>query len=151
MRDLGIPESSARSRLVGRVVAIVLLGLIGFCFVNETEQWPFSAFALFSDTRGPEQVTWTLNVVDQDGTVEPVDLTGLPDSLWGTHHVMPTLGEETVAKQRAAVEAWLQAAGYVPSELSGVQIVKTVSLVPTELDVESPVLSRTVTLEISLQ
>jgi len=136
------------NRRLGRIVATVLVGLLVFCFATESEWWPFSGFSLFSQVRGPEQTSWNLYVVDSQGAREAVALDSLPESHWGSHHVLPTLPDASGEEQRAAARAWVQAAGYDLDEVEQVQVVRTVSLVPTDLDASAREVSQTVTLTI---
>ena len=146
MRDLdGAPDDNRR---LGRIVATSLLGLLVFCFATGNEWWPFSSFALFSEVRGPEQTSWSLYVVDSDGEASAVVLDSLPESHWGSHHVLPTLANASHHEQVAAASAWVEAAGYDLDTVEQVRVVRNVSAVPTDLQAPVEQISQTVTLEI---
>jgi len=147
---LHVERSSSDSRTLGRVVAAALVGVLLLCFATGTEWWPFSKFSLFSEVRGPEQVSWSLNAIRPDGEIEAVNLTSLPESHWGSHHVLPTLDNMSIEHQRAAARAWLEAAGVDAENVRAVQVVRTTSHVPTDLDASATEVSRTVSLEIDL-
>lgn len=142
-----VDAASTDNRWLGRAVATLLLGLMVVCFATESEWWPLSGFSLFSHVRGAEQTSWSLYAVS-GGRAEEVPLDSLPESYWGSHHVLPTLADAPLEEQRGVVRAWLEAAGYDPHEVDLVRVVSTVSRVATEADEPAREMSQVVTLEI---
>ena len=145
-----LTDTRTDNRTLGRVVAAALVGLLTLCFLTSTEWWPLSSFALFSQVRGAEQTSWALYVVQANGERVPVDLDALPEAYWGAHHVLPTLTTLADEEQRTVVSAYLEAAGYDPAEAQSVEVVRTVSDVPTDLETSMTSGSETIELEIAL-
>ena len=131
------------------VTAALLLAILGVSLA-EAEEWPLSAFRLFSATRSGETISWQLVTVDEAGNESVVDLGVLPPSYGLVHHLLPKLPARSPAAQRAEIESWLEGAGVDVDVLASARVYRVVSTVPKTAGGTREVVERTIATEVAL-
>jgi hypothetical protein len=94
-----------RVPVLARVVALTLIGALGWFGWNAIEKWPFTGWRLYSNMKGNTAGSFFAYRLDPDGSLHAIDYRELPDAYSRAPYLLEKFDRRTDAQREAVCRA----------------------------------------------
>lgn len=119
-----------RTLCLARLFVYGFLTLLITCVALNIESWPLTSFRLFSQIRGPEQLSWEITTVDNKGNELPVDWSSMPEEFKGWHATTSRLVLMDEQERESILRTWAQSVRQ--PDVIRINVYRLVFKIPTE-------------------